>query len=129
MQKEMDRYVAEMAANFKRGTAEMLILSLLAAGECYAYELTKALKNSSNGLFDIQGPTLYTALYRLQEKGFLSTREEKVGRRIRVYYSILPAGQEYLERVIREYKMICMGVEAVLTTVSEEVHSQEGEDL
>ena len=56
----------------------MLLLSLLRQKERYAYELSKALKQTSLSLFDIQGPSLYTALYRLEQKGFLATREEPV---------------------------------------------------
>ena len=81
MPKEIEQYLEEMAANFKRGTTEMLLLALLKDGDQYAYELSKALKKKSKGLFDIQGPTLYTALYRLQSHGFVSTREEQAGRR------------------------------------------------
>ena len=93
----------------------MLLLFLLKEQDRYAYELSKALKARSLGLFDIQGPSLYTVLYRLQEKGFVSTRDEQAGKRIRVYYHILPAGEAYLERVIQEYRSVSEGIGAVLS--------------
>ena len=92
----------------------MVILSLLAGKEQYAYELSKALKQTSQGLFDIQGPSLYTALYRMEQKGFVATREQQAGRRIRVYYRLLPDGEVYLERLIQEYRSVSKGIAAVL---------------
>lgn len=120
--KEIEQYLEEMAANFKRGTTEMLLLALLKDGDQYAYELSKALKKKSKGLFDIQGPTLYTALYRLQSHGFVSTREEQAGRRIRVYYHLLPSGEEYLRRVWAVYQSVGAGVRSVMveTDLSEQ---------
>lgn len=120
MQKNIETYVAEASTNFKRGTTEMLLLSLLSQGEQYAYELSKTLKEQSRGLFDIQGPSLYTALYRLQERGHVATREEQVGRRIRVYYRLLPQGEEYLRLLRQEYCAVSRGIQAVLENSMEE---------
>ena len=114
MEKSIEQYITEVSTNFKRGATEMVILSLLAGKEQYAYELSKALKQTSQGLFDIQGPSLYTALYRMEQKGFVATREQQAGRRIRVYYRLLPEGEVYLERLIQEYRSVSKGIAAVL---------------
>ena len=114
MEKSIEQYITEVSTNFKRGATEMVILSLLAGKEQYAYELSKALKQTSQGLFDIQGPSLYTALYRMEQKGFVATREQQAGRRIRVYYRLLPDGEVYLERLIQEYRSVSKGIAAVL---------------
>jgi len=114
VEKSIEQYITEVSTNFKRGATEMVILSLLAGKEQYAYELSKALKQTSQGLFDIQGPSLYTALYRMEQKGFVATREQQAGRRIRVYYRLLPDGEVYLERLIQEYRSVSKGIAAVL---------------
>ena len=114
MEKSIEQHITEVSTNFKRGATEMVILSLLAGKEQYAYELSKALKQTSQGLFDIQGPSLYTALYRMEQKGFVATREQQTGRRIRVYYRLLPDGEVYLERLIQEYRSVSKGIAAVL---------------
>ena len=114
MPKDMEQQITEVSTNFKRGATEMLLLSLLEEKEQYAYELTKALKKATLGLFDIQGPSLYMALYRLEQKGFVAPREEQTGRRIRVYYRILPDGKAYLQQLIAEYESITAGIHAVL---------------
>lgn len=114
MEKNKNQLITEVTTNFKRGVTDMLLLSLLLEGEQYAYELSKRLRQYSCGLFDIQGPSLYTVLYRLEQKGYVATREEQVGRRIRVYYRIVQEGREYLELVTREYSSITNGIASVL---------------
>lgn len=113
----MQQHVFDVSTNFKRGSTEMLLLSLLSQGDRYPYELSKELKTYSGGLFDIQGPSLYTVLYRLEQKKFLSTYEVKHGRRIRVYYHLLPAGSEVLQEILREYRNTGKGIENVLEAV------------
>lgn len=126
MHKKIEEHIAETATNFKRGTAEMLLLFLLKERDWYAYELSKALKARSLEHFDIQGPSLYTILYRLQDKGFVTTRDEQVGKRIRVYYHISPAGEMYLDRIMAEYRSVTDGISAVLLGAYTN-HIQEGD--
>lgn len=114
MDKELEYYINEVTTNFKRGTTEMLLLSLLTEGDQYTYELSKALKERSHGQFDVQGPSLYTILYRMESRGFVSTWEEKIGRRPRVYYHILPEGERYLRRIKEVYQTVTQGITAVL---------------
>ena len=115
VEKDLNELVSEVSTNFKRGTTEMLLLSLLTIQDFYVYELSKVLKETSKGLFDIQGPSLYTVLYRLQDRGFVSSRSEPIGRRTRIYYHILPKGEEYLQRIVESYFSIDDGIMRVLT--------------
>lgn len=128
MDREWEEWVTEVSTNFKRGTTEMLLLALLTRQDWYVYELSKALQEISTGLFDIQGPSLYTALYRLQDRGFVSSRSEPVGRRNRVYYHILPEGSAYLQGIMKEYFAVNHGVMKVLqhTGLCQEDEQQEG---
>lgn len=112
----MENLIQEITTNFKRGTTEMLILALLCKQDYYAYQLTKELTRLSGGLFDIQGPSLYTALYRLQNRGFLSTWTEQVGKRSRIYYHILPEGERFLFDILQEYRSIQSGINQVLAS-------------
>lgn len=114
MNKEMEQHIFEVSANFKRGSTELLLLSLLSQGDRYPYEISKELKKYSGGLFDVRGPSLYTTLYRLEHKGYVNTREVQVGRRVRCYYHLLPSGYEILEGVLQEYLSIAKGIENVL---------------
>jgi len=114
---DMEKHIFEVSTNFKRGSTEMLLLFLLSQGDRYPYELSKELKVHSGGLFDVQGPSLYTVLYRLEQKGYVSTWEARAGRRIRVYYHLLPSGEEVLRGILREYRAIGQGIENVIRKV------------
>lgn len=100
-----------VSENVKRGTIELLILTLLDSADMYGYELVQEIKNRSNGLYTMQESSLYPSLYRLLDKGFISDQQIKVGkRRVRVYYHIEPAGKQYLTEIRKEYLSLCRGI-------------------
>ena len=101
--------------NLKRGTIELMILTLLKEGDMYGYQLCQTLEERSQGLFVVREGSLYPTLYRLLGKGLISDRQEKVGvRRTRVYYHLEPAGEEYLQEIRREYMLLNRGIFRVL---------------
>lgn len=115
--------------NVKRGTIELLILTLLDSTDMYGYELVQEIKNRSNGLYTMQESSLYPSLYRLLDKGFISDRREKVGkRRMRVYYHIEDVGKAYLAEIRKEYLSLSRGVLSILKINSlEEMVDEEHE--
>ena len=97
--------------NVKRGTIELLVLTLLDSRDMYGYELVQEIKEQSNNLYIMQESSLYPSLYRLLDKGFISDRQEKVGkRRVRVYYHIEDDGKLYLAQIRKEYLTLCRGI-------------------
>ena len=83
---------------------DMLVLSLLKVKDCYGYELVKLIKEISNGSLDIKEGTLYPVVHNLLKKEYISSRDEIVNKKIRVYYHIEPIGKEYLEeRICKVY--------------------------
>lgn len=101
--------------NLKRGTIELSVLSLLKNGDMYGYEISQQLFIQSGELYQIQESSLYPSLYRMVEKGLISDRSEKVGkRRVRVYYHLETAGEDYLKELRREYLMHTAGVLKIL---------------
>ncbi len=104
-----------LSEGIKRGTVELLILTLLKDEDMYGYQLSQELIKRSNGLYSLQESSMYPTLYRLLEKGLISDRQEKVGkRRVRVYYHLENAGKDHLENIKKEYFSICRGVLYVL---------------
>jgi PadR family transcriptional regulator PadR len=101
--------------NLKRGTVELLLLTLLKEKDMYGYQLSQELAQRSDSLFTIQEGSMYPTLYRLSEKGLISDRTELVGkRRTRVYYHLEPLGVKYLEETMNEYVSINRGIFKVL---------------
>ena len=77
----------------KKGSAELIILSILEPRPRHGYEISKLIETRSNGQLTFHVASLYPLLYRLEERGWLQGRwVEKAGERRRRYYSLTPAG-------------------------------------
>ncbi|MBD9097800.1 MAG: PadR family transcriptional regulator [Ruminococcaceae bacterium] len=101
--------------NVKRGSVELLLLTLLKSEDMYGYQLSQELEARSGGLYSLQESSMYPTLYRLVDKGFISDRHVKVGkRRTRVYYHLEDSGVAYLEEIRKEYLSLFRGVMNIL---------------
>ena len=85
----------------KRGSAELLILSLLDARPRHGYELGKLIERRSRGELKFHLDSLYPLLYRLEERKWIKgSWVEKAGERRRRFYKVTPEGR----RVLAEQK-------------------------
>lgn len=81
----------------KRGSAELLILSLLDARPRHGYDLSKLIHARSGGQLTFHIDSLYPLLYRLEERGWIKgTWVEKANERRRRYYKLTPEGRRAL---------------------------------
>jgi PadR family transcriptional regulator len=84
---------------WKKGGAELLILSLLEQQARHGYDLCKLIEARSAGALRFHVTTLYPLLYRLEERGLVQGRwVEKPNQRRRRYYSLTAAGRKVLAR-------------------------------
>lgn len=82
----------------KKGSTELLILTLVEKRPRHGYEISKLIEGRSDGVLRLNVASLYPLLYRLEKRGFLEGRwVEKVGQRRRRYYRITPAGRKRLQ--------------------------------
>lgn len=101
--------------NFKRGTAELLILYLLQGEELYGYRIIQLFNEKSGGRYTMLEGTLYTILFRLESAGYVSQRVELVGKkRTRRIYTLTDSGRAYLKTLLLEYDQIVTGVDMIL---------------
>ena len=83
----------------KKGSAELIILSILEARPRHGYEISKLIEDRSNGQLKFHVASLYPLLYRLEERGWLQGRwVEKAGQRRRRFYSLTPLGRRTLDQ-------------------------------
>jgi PadR family transcriptional regulator, regulatory protein PadR len=81
----------------KKGSAELLILSLLEARPRHGYEVGKLIESRSDGLLKFNVASLYPLLYRLERRGWIEGRwVEKAGQRRRRYYRLTREGKQVL---------------------------------
>ena len=82
----------------KKGSAELLILSLVEARPRHGYEISKLIESRSGGTLKFNIASLYPLLYRLENRGWLKGRwVEKPGERRRRYYRLTTEGRKVLE--------------------------------
>jgi transcriptional regulator len=83
----------------KKGSAELIILSIVEPRPRHGYEISKLIGARSAGQLRFHVASLYPLLYRLEERGWLRGRwVEKPGQRRRRYYSLTPEGHRVLAR-------------------------------
>src|SRR5262249_761051 len=81
----------------KKGSAELLILSLLEARPRHGYEVRKLIEKHSDGVLKFNAASLYPLLYRLEKRGWIEGRwVEKAGQRRRRYYKLTSEGKKVL---------------------------------
>jgi PadR family transcriptional regulator, regulatory protein PadR len=82
---------------WKKGSAELLILSLLDPRPRHGYEISKLIEQRSGGALRFQAASLYPLLYRLETRGLIQGRwVEKAGQRRRRYYRLTRQGESVL---------------------------------
>lgn len=126
----MNNDIKNIRNGFKKGFVEMLVLHLLSQKEMYGYELSQIIKETSNDILIIPEGSLYPALYKLEDKGYVKEDRRLIGkRRQRSYYIIQPAGVERLQMLLSEYRNVQNGLEAVLQFTGGEETKDEDQEL
>jgi transcriptional regulator len=81
----------------KKGSAELLILSLVEDRPRHGYDIGQLIELRSRGMLRFNVASLYPLLYRLEKRGWIRGRwVEKAGQRRRRYYRLTPAGKKIL---------------------------------
>jgi transcriptional regulator len=102
-------------ADMKRGSTEMLILSLLEARPRHGYEIGKLIEARSGGKLTFALPTLYPTLLRLESRGWIKGRwVEKAGERRRCFYRLTPEGRRVLTEQRKTWEAFIEAVRAVM---------------
>jgi transcriptional regulator len=83
----------------RKGSAELLILSLVEQRARHGYEIGKLIDSRSHGVVRFNVASLYPLLYKLEKRGWLVGKwVEKAGQRRRRYYRITADGRKVLAR-------------------------------
>jgi len=94
----LHKQTAMLDREMKKGSAELLILSLLEARERHGYQISKLIESRSDGRLKFNVASLYPLLYRLEKRGWIKGRwVEKAGERRRRYYKLTAEGKRVLK--------------------------------
>ena len=94
-----------LSSDMIRGLLDTMVLSLIKEEDHYGYQLALAIKERTQGLFEIKEASLYATLQRLEEKGIIVSYEgEKTHGKKRRYYQLSELGETYLRGKKAEWK-------------------------
>jgi PadR family transcriptional regulator, regulatory protein PadR len=99
---------------WKKGSAEMLILSLVEARPRHGYEISKLIEQRSEGAVRFYVASLYPLLYRLEKRGWIHGRwVEKSGLRRRRYYRLTRQGRKVLASQRRGWQLFTKAINRI----------------
>lgn len=103
----------------KKGSAELLILSLLEARPRHGYEISKLIEQRSEGALRFHVASLYPLLYRLEKRGWVQGRwVEKAGQRRRRYYRLTAPGRAVLASQRHGWQAFVRAVNAITSATA-----------
>ena len=114
----------EDRAEFLKGTLDMLILKVVALGPIHGYAIAQRIRQISKEFFQLQQGSLYPALHRLEERGWLKAdwKDTETGREAK-FYSLTPKGRKQLEAEMQTWEKLTDAVALILRTGSKIPHA------
>jgi PadR family transcriptional regulator len=101
----------------KKGSIEMLVLSLVEARPRHGYEIGKLIESRSGGRLTFALPTLYPTLLRLENRGWIKGRwVEKAGERERCFYRLTHRGRRVLAEQRATWRTYVAAINDVMGT-------------
>ncbi len=84
-------------SDLPQGTLDLLILKVIALGPIHGYAIAQRIQQISRDVLQVQQGSLYPALHRLENRGFLSAdwKESETGREAK-YYRLTAKGRSHL---------------------------------
>ena len=100
-----------------QGTLDLLILKSLSLGELHGLGIAKRVEQLSRGAFHVRPGSLFPALYRMEESGWLaSSWGDSVNNRRAKFYRLTALGQRQLEAETEEWGRVTRAIALVLGT-------------
>ena len=105
---------------FLKGTLDMLVLKVVALGPSHGYAIAQRLRQISKDFFQVHQGSLYPALHRLEDRGWLQAewRESTTGREAK-FYSLTQKGRKQLETEVLNWDRLSDAVALILRTSEE----------
>src|SRR5437867_6316761 len=104
--------------NLLQGTLDLLILRALVPGEMHGLAISRRIEQMTRGTFQVKPGSLFPALHRMEEAGWLrSTWGESEKNRRAKYYQLTKAGRSQLEVETEEWTRISLAMGHALRAV------------
>src|SRR5262245_50097818 len=107
--------MSDRQINLLQGTLDLLILKVLAMEEMHGLGISRRIKQVTRGTFHVKPGSLFPALHRMEQAGWLTSSwgESKNNRRAK-YYRLTKAGQHHFEGEAAQWKRISLAMASAL---------------
>jgi transcriptional regulator len=104
-------------ADLLQGTLDMLILKALSSGPMHGYGVGQRIEQMAEDLLRVEEGSLYPALYRLEERGWIRSEWGKSdnNRRAR-FYALTPPGRRRLGVEEENWRLLVLAIGKVMRT-------------
>jgi PadR family transcriptional regulator PadR len=108
--------MSESQTELLPGTLDMLVLKVVALGPSHGYAIAQRLQQISKDFFQVHQGSLYPALHRLEDRGWLQAhwKESETGRDAK-FYSLTRKGCRQMQQETRNWERLCEAVALVLS--------------
>jgi len=104
-------------AELLQGTLDLLVLKTLNAGSMHGYAIAQRIQQRSDDVLVVEEGSLYPALYRMEEKGWIASAWGKSDNNRRAkFYELTRAGRRQLEEETAIWERVCRAITLVLQT-------------
>jgi PadR family transcriptional regulator len=109
--------MTEQAASLLQGTLDLLILKALSTGERHGLGVARRIEQMTSGTFRVKPGSLFPALYRMEESGWLESEwgASENGRRAK-FYRLTRAGRRQLKEEARAWSRVSLAIAMALET-------------
>jgi PadR family transcriptional regulator PadR len=102
-------------ASLLQGTLDLLILKALSTGELHGLGVSRRIEQMTGGTFAVQPGSLFPALHRLEESGWLTAEwEASENNRRAKYYKLTKAGKRQLSEATEQWNRIALAMTKAL---------------
>jgi PadR family transcriptional regulator len=107
--------MAKTKSDLLQGTLDMLILKTLALGPMHGWGVSQRIEQISSGVLNINQGSLYPALYRLEDQGWITSEwGSSDNNRQAKYYRLTRAGRKQLDEETANWQRLSAAIEQVL---------------
>jgi|SRR5687768_7468326 PadR family transcriptional regulator PadR len=107
--------MAKPPANLLQGTLDLLILKALSAGELHGLGVSRRIEQITSGTFVVQPGSLFPALHRLEEAGWLTAAwDASENNRRAKYYALTRAGRRQLGEAAEQWNRVALAMARAL---------------
>ena len=109
--------MAKARTDLMQGTLELLILKTLSRDSMHGYGIAQRIHEAADDLLKIEDGSLYPALYRMEERGWITSEwDVSENNRRAKFYKLTKAGRKQLEAETANWDRVSQAISRIMQT-------------